>query len=204
MARSAFLVEFQRETIRRSTVALACTAFVFALALCTEILLLRALPSSVLLLPAVCIIVTALLLVLLVEAQFLLCYLLYSLLLSTTRTTGGQNHSGHARARTIARHEGFGTRARVLYVGKVLVFFRDARTLLANALPAARLELWRRTPPAADECCAVCWGAPRAVAFVPCGHRCFCMACATRVLRSRPTRCPCCNAPTTQAIRIYL
>jgi ankyrin repeat protein len=52
--------------------------------------------------------------------------------------------------------------------------------------------------------CTVCMDAPREAAFVPCGHRVACMACAGVLLRSRAARCPCCNAPSTQAIRIFL
>ncbi len=71
------------------------------------------------------------------------------------------------------------------------------------ALPSVPLS----PPPPADEDaeCALCRNAPREVAFVPCGHRQTCMACAERVLRSGArARCPFCNMRATQAIRIFL
>jgi hypothetical protein len=63
-------------------------------------------------------------------------------------------------------------------------------------------------PPAEDEAaseCALCMDAPREAAFVPCGHRQTCMACAEHMLRSGArARCPFCNVRATQAIRIFL
>ncbi|KAH3745652.1 hypothetical protein Pelo_12946 [Pelomyxa schiedti] len=53
------------------------------------------------------------------------------------------------------------------------------------------------TPAVADQTCVVCLNAPRACAFLPCGHRCTCMDCS-----SLP-QCPICRTSVTTVVKIY-
>ncbi|XP_038646450.1 RNA-binding E3 ubiquitin-protein ligase MEX3C [Scyliorhinus canicula] len=51
--------------------------------------------------------------------------------------------------------------------------------------------------------CVVCFESEVIAALVPCGHNHFCMECANRICDQEEPKCPVCNTPVTQAIRIY-
>ncbi|XP_078054110.1 RNA-binding E3 ubiquitin-protein ligase MEX3C-like [Mustelus asterias] len=51
--------------------------------------------------------------------------------------------------------------------------------------------------------CVVCFESEVIAALVPCGHNHFCMECANRICDKGEPKCPVCNTPVTQAIRIY-
>ncbi|GCC31184.1 hypothetical protein chiPu_0009641 [Chiloscyllium punctatum] len=51
--------------------------------------------------------------------------------------------------------------------------------------------------------CVVCFESEVIAALVPCGHNHFCMECANRICDKEDPKCPVCNTPVTQAIRIY-
>ncbi|XP_067839715.1 RNA-binding E3 ubiquitin-protein ligase MEX3C [Heptranchias perlo] len=51
--------------------------------------------------------------------------------------------------------------------------------------------------------CVVCFESEVIAALVPCGHNHFCMECANRICDKEEPKCPVCNTPVTQAIRIY-
>ncbi|GCB69497.1 RNA-binding E3 ubiquitin-protein ligase MEX3C [Scyliorhinus torazame] len=51
--------------------------------------------------------------------------------------------------------------------------------------------------------CVVCFESEVIAALVPCGHNHFCMECANRICNQEEPKCPVCNTPVTQAIRIY-
>ncbi|KAJ8335186.1 hypothetical protein SKAU_G00408250 [Synaphobranchus kaupii] len=59
------------------------------------------------------------------------------------------------------------------------------------------------SPPAASRECMTCFESKVTAALVPCGHNLFCMECAIRVCQLGQPECPFCQAPVTQAIRIF-
>jgi len=52
--------------------------------------------------------------------------------------------------------------------------------------------------------CIVCMDAAPTHAFIPCGHRCVCLACSETIMSTSPRRCPVCRADATMAVLIYV
>ena len=52
-----------------------------------------------------------------------------------------------------------------------------------------------------EQLCVICLAEPRSHAFVPCGHRCVCTACAEDSRSAR--KCPMCKGEVSQIIKIY-
>lgn len=51
--------------------------------------------------------------------------------------------------------------------------------------------------------CVVCRESEVIAALVPCGHNYFCMECANRICEKTEPKCPVCQKPASQAIRIF-
>eukprot|EP00927_Polykrikos_kofoidii_P046736 TRINITY_DN40874_c0_g1_i1.p1 TRINITY_DN40874_c0_g1~~TRINITY_DN40874_c0_g1_i1.p1 ORF type:complete len:510 (+),score=87.90 TRINITY_DN40874_c0_g1_i1:212-1531(+) len=51
--------------------------------------------------------------------------------------------------------------------------------------------------------CTVCLERPSEVAFVPCGHRCICLECATALPEAVRRRCPTCRSTTFGLLRVF-
>ncbi|XP_072924278.1 RNA-binding protein MEX3B-like [Hemitrygon akajei] len=51
--------------------------------------------------------------------------------------------------------------------------------------------------------CVVCRESEVIAALVPCGHNYFCMECANRICEKAEPKCPVCQKPASQAIRIF-
>lgn len=83
---------------------------------------------------------------------------------------------------------------------------QDPRVRLAPNQQAPILHLPPDVPADGDDDrCAICYANKRVAAFVPCGHICACMTC-TRAMLDGPTgslKCPTCNAPVTEVLRVY-
>jgi hypothetical protein len=68
----------------------------------------------------------------------------------------------------------------------------------AAAAPAAP----RAAPAAADRSCAVCMASPKEGAFLPCMHKCCCMACGEAIMR-RNALCPICRCEADRFAFVY-
>ena len=66
------------------------------------------------------------------------------------------------------------------------------------SLPKKKKEPTQAVHCKEDEC-VVCWEGSKTHAFVPCGHRCACSACAAGV-----AACPVCRATVTGLLRVFL
>merc|ERR1712039_466080 len=51
--------------------------------------------------------------------------------------------------------------------------------------------------------CSVCLEAPAVMAFIPCGHRCICLACGVKLHGEVLSRCPQCRCAATDLVRIF-
>lgn len=61
----------------------------------------------------------------------------------------------------------------------------------------------KKTANAESEDCVVCLAANRTHAFVPCGHRCCCIACAEQLLSSKNNCCPMCRQTVDACMQIF-
>ena len=95
--------------------------------------------------------------------------------------------------------------------GLVIPLYADERLPLPEALRSLKDQLHRHSsanaappaaaPPAAappehephERTCVVCWDAPRAVRFAPCGHAVCCRRCASERLPASGGACPVCK-----------
>ena len=102
--------------------------------------------------------------------------------------------------------------------GRTQLFRRDVdMALLRELMRDPRLHTGtgyhqRRKMPRRDPCvvcmdkddsCVVCMDAPKAFAFVPCGHFATCEGCSAKVMASAAACCPYCRAPCREVLRMY-
>jgi len=55
-----------------------------------------------------------------------------------------------------------------------------------------------------DATCVICLTAAPTHAFLPCGHRCTCGPCGSRIMTHRAKVCPVCRAEAIQIVRIFI
>mmetsp|Transcript_1970 Transcript_1970/g.6206 ORF Transcript_1970/g.6206 Transcript_1970/m.6206 type:complete len:449 (-) Transcript_1970:45-1391(-) len=55
---------------------------------------------------------------------------------------------------------------------------------------------------ATDECCSVCWEAPKEALLYRCGHICLCVDCAND-LKNANLPCPICRAPIEDVVKVF-
>ena len=83
--------------------------------------------------------------------------------------------------------------------------FAAAKAEPAPAAEAARAP--REPEPSAatpvDSSCTICLDSAKNSVFVPCGHMCACISCATALKRRGGARCPICRAAIASVVRVF-
>ena len=74
-----------------------------------------------------------------------------------------------------------------------------------HATPAADAPATARSLASDTDCCVVCLVEPKSHLITPCGHKCVCATCATRVALAagRVSTCPICRAKVESVVRVF-
>ena len=67
-------------------------------------------------------------------------------------------------------------------------------------MPPSELTNQAASGASGDDACCVCLDARRTHCFIPCGHLCVCLACATSLFGGP---CPVCRVPCEQAVKVF-